>query len=51
MLPKKYLSGSAKRKLNEQKEEEIKKLHGNLNKYAINTETFTSLITGISESK
>lgn len=53
MLPKKYLSGSAKRKLKEKKEEEIKKLRGNLNKYVvqINTEISTSLITDNSESK
>lgn len=53
MLPKKYLSGSAKRKLKEKKEEEIKKLRGNLNKYVvkINTESSPSLITDNSESK
>jgi hypothetical protein len=52
MLQKKYLNGSAKRKLKEKKEE-IKKLRGNLNKYVVkmNTETSTSLITDNSKSK
>lgn len=55
MLPKKYLSGSAKRKLKEKKEEELKKLRGNLNKFVFTitepSSTETPLAIENSESK